>query len=914
MAESSEFIIRYLADTNDLKKRLKEIETINKTSANRFGKEFGRNIDIVSSKLKNFRDVKVFNEKGVQTGIKTLAQFETVVKGADGRLRTISETSQITNGRLKTLNTTIRDGATTSRTFGQNLATLAKRALLTIPIWFALRTAIFGVFRTIRDGLKDVVEFDRALQKLRRNIEATSTNVEGDFQRIQGAVEQFSLRTGKSVTEITNAIQKFATVGFDIETSLEGGLRATQLAITLFGDAEDTANAFARSLRVLTEGIDDPAEQQRQIAEALALTDQLWQTNAFEVNEFSNNLEKFAGTARIANLSIEDTLTLLATLSTGGLSNRAGRLLRTTVLKSLSDIENITNTLNLDFDPNTQPTIVFIQELVKSLGNLRSAEGAPVELAETLAELFSIRSTEPLAALTALQDTLNENLALTPDVEKFDSTLERLLGTTGSLAEQFTNVTRALGRVFVRGLVGGDDFEDSLQTIVNFLRNSVTEVEDFGIVLSGLGTIISEVASRAEIFANVISLGTVPLVKQALNLFVELKRTERALEDITEASKEFQKSLGEALSGNLDVSQLERVIAGIETRLRIDTIDPELDRNTLQNVLNILKERLEVEKDITEEKEKQEEQTKKQRVAENDRKEIAKLVLATELESLKLRGARESQLIKAEQLIRDSLNIEKEKIDQLADQLKLQEAINEEKRLESTIGNESLKLFRIAQQEGTEVARRIGEVLSGEADFSTFVRRGGKELDIFKRDFEDIFENQQAQRFFSGDTVPGLPGLRGGTRIPIREEAIRTPVSQIRAEASLAQRRAEDAFRRLNIPKTDINAERVTINSPRPIEVIQREFEEGGIIRGTEAQRLVESSVQGQQRRIIDLNLSLDGRNFNFAGTPEAVRALARQITSDPNVLSALETQIVNALANPQSTISQSVNDRIEEF
>jgi len=904
MAETTSFVIQYLADISKVKKQLRELGKLNSNMSKNLGKDFTKAIDIVDRRIKSIRARPVFDKNLGRNVIKTFAEVETVFKGTDGKLKTMTQSTVLANGKLKVLNTTVKNGAAATRTFGQNIATLTKRALLTIPVWFALRGAIFGVFRTIRDGLKDIASFDRALQKLRRNIEATSSNVDRDFTRARKVIEEFSLKSGKSVQEITNAIQKFATVGFDFETSLEGGLRATQLAVTLFGDAEETAQAFARSLRVLTEGMDDPIEQQQAIAEALALTDQLWQTNAFEINEFSNNLEKFAGTAKIANLSIEDTLTLLATLSTAGLGQRAGRLLRSTILRSLADIENITKVLDLEFDPQKQPTIVFITELVSKLN--------PVELAETLADLFSVRSTEALAGLTALEETLKENLALTPDLAKFDSTMEGLLSTTGSLEEQFTNVRKALGRLFVQGLVGGKDFEESLERIVNFLRNATDDAEAFGTMINRAFQTVNKIAN-----IPLVSVSNVPIIREMIkemnDFSIKIKNSKSDLDNVTSSAKEFGIQLQKALSGDLNVEELERVFADIQTRLKTDTVDPGIDRTVLQKSLEAVEKQLEVEREITEEKNKQGEASAKVGIAENKRREIAEIVLQNELELLRSRGAMASQITEAEQLLRSQLNIEKTKLQQLEDQLRKEREINDERRLRSELGNESIKLFRIAQTEGVAVAKRIGDVLAGNTDFANFVRRGGKELEIFKEKFANIFEQQQAGAFFRGGTVPDIAGLRGGAGIAIEEEAIRTPVRSFNVQAQLQQRALESGLARLNVQEQTVQAQNVIINTTGGVESLRQQFQAGEAITSSSAQALVTSEV-ARTTRVIDLNLNINGTNFNFAGDEEAIRVLARQVTSDPNVLSTLENQIVNALDNPQSKISKGVNQRIEQF
>ena len=164
-------------------------------------------------------------------------------------------------------------------------------------------------------------------------------------------------------------------------------------------------------------------------------------------------------------------------------------------------------------------------------------------------------------------------------------------------------------------------------------------------------------------------------------------------------------------------------------------------------------------------------------------------------------------------------------------------ALSQEKRLQAELGNESLKLFRIAQEQGTEVARRIGDVLSGEIDFDLFVRRGGEAVDVFKKEFADLFEQQQALQFFRGESVSGLKRLRGGTRIAIQEEAIRTPAITDRTQALLAQRRAvsqvarTQAINQINAPvqiTTNIDISKLDEVSTKVIHEISTQLRDSG--------------------------------------------------------------------------------------
>lgn len=1038
MAETSQFVIQYLADISQVKKEIKKLQSINKNMSSQLGQDFSRAVDIVDRRIKSIRTKPIFSKKLGRDVIKTFAEVETVFKTVDGRLRTLRETTVLTSKGFKLLRTSAQGGIkslselaraqarlngqssqlatnfknlnnvnrtfanqlrgsgkatkllgtsldqvsntgskvskifettngkfvkltqtvtklpngiqkvtrsvqqmskaqalnakvlersnATTKTLGQNFTQLAKRALLTIPIWFALRGAIFGLFRTIRDGLKNIASFDLALQRLRKNIAATSSDIKRDFSIAQKAIFEFSLKSGKSVEEITDAVQKFATVGFDMETSLKAGIQATKLSVVLFGDGAETAEAFSRALRVIVGTSKPIADQQREIGEALAFTSQLWDTNQFNIKEVNQALGKFAPVAKTTNLSMKETLTLLATLGTAAVGGaRGGTLLRTSLQKLLENLDDVGKVLGVKTNPALDTTFTTLLKVVDASAKLGSSFEAVVERSQIMSKVFGgIRGSLPIQALTALNDKLKENAALIPDVGKLEAEFERQNKQINRLVERHKNLNKEMGKAFVTGILGAGNYQKGLLAIVETQQTLIDDTERLGQVLRDailVGGVASLVIFNKQILTTLALLATpIGLAAVAgfglLTLKAELERFDREVEKLDQEFSSIGKNLAERINkgfeGGLTLEALNDLITDLETFGQ----HVGLDEVVFAKTLTILKEIRKEEQKIVDIQEKSATVEEKNQINKRKSQKISEIVLKNELEILKARGALASQITKAEQLLRKQLGIEKTGLDLLTDQLRKEREINEERRLRSELGSETIKLFRIAQTEGIEVARKIGDVLAKNMDFATFVRIGGKSLEVFKDKFADIFEQQQALAFFKGDVTPGLKGLRGGRRIAIEEEALRVPVRQFNINALLQQKTLENALARLNIPEQTVNAGVVNLNMPGNIETLRQLFQAGEAITGQGARTIFQEAVTQQRasRQIIDLNLNIDGRNFAFQGTPESARILAREITTDPNVLSALENQIVNALDNPQSKISKGVDQRIDQF
>jgi len=186
-----------------------------------------------------------------------------------------------------------------------------------------------------------------------------------------------------------------------------------------------------------------------------------------------------------------------------------------------------------------------------------------------------------------------------------------------------------------------------------------------------------------------------------------------------------------------------------------------------------------------------------------------KALISDQLERLKLAGALNSIILKRKTLLEDQFKVSRTASKDLARQLQIQREISKEQRLSaaSQLSSETIKLFRIARDEGVETAKKIGEVLNKEITFEDFVRRGGNAVEIFKRDFGSIFEQEQAKAFFEDLPVPDLKGLRGGFRITTeekeREKTIRSQQSLVQA---LLQLKSSIDLSNQTVPKSTITS------------------------------------------------------------------------------------------------------------
>jgi len=882
-------VIAYTADFTDIKQKVKLMQRLNTAMAKKLGSDFTKGTQVVKRELtkisESVKPIKLASGKETNQ----IRTFTTVLKGANGQLSTVTQKTAGAGKNFKVLNTTIKSGASGMRSFGANLKTLLSRALLTIPVWFALRQGIGAVFRTIKEGLKAIIDFDRALQKARRNLQGTADEIEKNFGVLRTEVTKLSIETGKSVEDITNAFQKFATVGFDFETSLAGANSATKLSILLFGDAQETATAFARSMRVLVDESENAQPASKQLAEIMALTSELWKTNAFELNELTQSLEKFAPVAKTAGFSAQETVKFLSALSTAGLrGGRAGRLLRTSMVRLVTSTDKLASSLGIKVNPEVDRTYDVFLRTLDALHKTRNEAGKVAPAFEKIVKsIFGLRSSDAIKGLIALRGNLQKVLGVTGDVSKFNKEFEEVNKTVFQLAKQFTNLNREIGKAFVTGLVGGDDFRDSLEQITEVQKDLLKTARVTGDAFNTLFTTINAIR-------NIGGLGLFQLGGFVDDLIDDVDESEKRIKEFNKTTqKEFEKLI-KGINGQLNRSELESLLIEVETQIKIGSgkfdISKEILTNAQKELRKLFDELEPVEPDVKVSIDNVELTTA-------DQNKLIQNLIDDQLKRLKFEGATESQLLKIEDRLRRQHDVNDNILSQKQRQLDIERAINKEQKERITFSSDSAKLAEIAKNEGVATARAIGEVLSGQRDLNLFLRQGGERAEIMKNTFADFVKNEELKKFFEGK----------GASIQI-EELPRRDFTPIRSELEFSLAKA-----RLGLTESTDNNKIALEKNTESILSLVKAYNAGVELRGTQAQRTVAGIVGEKQRQILDINVNVDGIERSFSGSPEAIRKLAGHVSVA--VSKAVEDKLVNDLkTNNSSPISQATDGRIENF
>ena len=888
MALGTDYIIRYLSDISGAVKGAKELETVNANMAKKVQDQYGQVTKVIGQLAPKIQEIPIRVDGA--DAIKTITRTGEVVQTANGSFLEMSKTMTTFQNKTVLTSSSVKDvtsqfvktnleaakGNKVFTNLTDNIKQLAGRALLTIPIWIALRGAIMGSFQAIGDGVKNLIAFDLALQKIRNNLAGTPEEVAIAFKKIRASITEASKATGISTEELAGAVKQFATLGFSANESLQGALGASKLSIALFGDASDTAEAFAKALNILIDRSAGAKSSVDQMNEAFALTSQLEQTNNFEIKGVTEALNKFAGTAAGVGLTMNQTLQILAALGTAGRTGSEGATLLSTSFNTLlKNLPMVSKNLGIVVGAG-ESTFETFSKILNKITELNNTPGGKSAAIEAISDVFGgARGIKIVQSLVAVKTILDENVKMLPNYNALNEKVKRTLESESGQAKILGNNLKEAGKSFIIAIAGTEDFTSSLiklnkavvqvgeglkplGTLINVVFSnfgliagaafllrfnaavtvsalfsrliaSTAAIEGIGVMVSwafsrgllvgfkflgklAIGSLLTGLAAigaggataavgaiLAALFSP-LAIGAALLGKLIPDIIIDNMR--RGIDEKNKKIMEASDKMIDALRGNLAVPELQILIEKLTLEQKPGNKNQAVEIGALRKQLQKQMEATAIQAKVPVEVEPV--------VSFKDQQEISKLLLANAIDRLKEEGALNSQILIATKLKSQQLNIQEDTITKLGRQLDIEKAINEEKRLQSKLSSDTMKLFDIAKTEGVQVAKEVGDVLSGNTDFEMFARRGGKALEVFKTQFDDLFKQQQALQFFKGERVSGEPTLRGGTRIGIQEEALRTPISRNDVQLGMAQKRAEEQFARIATVQTTVP---VTVNA-----------------------------------------------------------------------------------------------------
>lgn len=225
------YIIRYIGDTTGLKPTEAEIKKL-QTSTEQLGIGTAKVSKILSTDVTTALDRE--GKMVTQTAMKW--------KDAGGQIHTtLSRNDKV-----------MKDTISTTRGLADNLWTLASRAMLTIPIWLALRSVVMGFIGAVSDAGKFLVELEDAMIEIRMVGNATDT----ELNSLKESVLALGVAYGVTAKDSLEAAKIFMQQGLSVAETTNM-VRASMIASQLLGfsvsEAAENLTAAMRAYKIEAE-------------------------------------------------------------------------------------------------------------------------------------------------------------------------------------------------------------------------------------------------------------------------------------------------------------------------------------------------------------------------------------------------------------------------------------------------------------------------------------------------------------------------------------------------------------------------------------------------------------------------------------------------------------------------------------
>jgi len=537
-----------------------------------------------------------------------LARIKLALEGKEAVIQGLSETQRATQKLTQTKVTTIFDkegvatGKQIAETFKQvdtsssgavtkmgDFEKSLRRVIVVAPVWMAFRAVLQSVMSTISEGFKTWEEFDKQLIKSKAVVHGFAGTTDQAMVELETTIRSFSKESGIALADVASAFYRFGTVGIQFSDALSGAIASAKLAKATLGDVDTISRSLAMTYRLLGDTIDStlsPMGKQENLAGKIL---HLWKTNAFEANEFSQSLNAFISTANIANFTADQTVATLAALGTAGVQgSRGGTLLKTSIQKLVENLDKLAPKLGLAVNPEMENTFELFMRVLGAVNELSKTKGIPAEALKSIQEIFGgTRGAQVISALNALLPELRKNLEdLGKDpqqyIKQLNDRFREVNDTVSGQLQIYRNLRAQLGESFVKGLVGANDFKDSLYAITGALEAMLPIASEIGHMffliahpISGIKGDFKKIEQEVAEFSKRIddavagnlslvdTIETVTLVEQKLGkegewIVNNIKATAAALAQSGAATEKIDKLVTDWAEKNISIKEEER--------------------------------------------------------------------------------------------------------------------------------------------------------------------------------------------------------------------------------------------------------------------------------------------------------------------------------------------------------------------
>lgn len=323
--------------------------------------------------------------------------------------------------------------------------------------------------QAVKSAMSDFVSFDQSMSKVKTIADTTAVS----FDDLKKGVYEIAKETGQAAVTISEALNDAISSNVDTKDALAVTLQAAKLAKAGF---TDTATAVD-ILTTIMNSYNMSAEEVVAISDKLILTQDLGKTT---VGELGTSFGKVAGLANQANISLDEVLAAVATLTlTNGSASESLTSLKaaiSNIIKPTAEASEISKKLHLQFNATALESL----GLSGFLDRVKKATNGNIE---TMAKLFG--STEALNSILLLTGSGADNFA---------SNLLDISQASGNTEANLDNLKGS-----------GNNFRDSLQNLKTTLLQVGDVLSPLIDMISFLFNVLSNIPTPIYVIIGVIS-------------------------------------------------------------------------------------------------------------------------------------------------------------------------------------------------------------------------------------------------------------------------------------------------------------------------------------------------------------------------------------------------------------------------
>lgn len=507
MTETTNFLFAFQSDISGLQK-MKQAQTVAEKHLASFGKSGVKVEKIVSASMKRMGDGSVkfgvkFKDslgrvhstmdqvgKGAKKGEVNVKRLESslknMAKGADKASASTKKIASATSG----VTNAVKKGTRASLDFTKAL----KRVAIVVPLWTAYRMVMRQVNDTIRDGIKHIVDYDKAIRRA-MTVTNASEQTESFTRSLREQSEALSELTGESIGDTIEAYYQFATAGASAEESLAGQEATMRLSVATMSDAKTTAKLLNTLYLKFGKSIDKVTGTTKKYNYIAGSLNKLFKSNRFEMNEFQKSVENGASIGETFNLTFEEVVSTLAVLNTaGGKAGKAGTALTQILVKLATNGEKLKKGFDGAFDGIDLDNRDLYKEMLLLIDYVNDSSNSIERLSEVVGEgIVTLKGVKNVGALRSVIEKLKNETQelqeinakglddqLQKDFEEQNASFERSL-------KRLEIIKSKIGKAFVTSVIGGNkDFGEAIDEIGRSLKNLEPVIQDIGLIINKL--------------------------------------------------------------------------------------------------------------------------------------------------------------------------------------------------------------------------------------------------------------------------------------------------------------------------------------------------------------------------------------------------------------------------------------------